>query len=310
MAYTQKSSLTSDQTAFEQLAYFALRKQPLHEDYASVKATRQSHRGSAVQFTIYDNLAQATSALTETSDVTAVAMGDSTVSVSLVEYGNAVVTTAALRGQSFLNVDSDAANVVGFNAADSLDQVVADVLYAGSNVKYVSQSSRGALVAANKITSSIVREQVAALRSAAAPTFDGGTYIGFIHPDVAYDMIEGTATTDLRSFQIRLDAEGVRKGSIGTFDGVDFIETPRALLVANGGNSNVDAYGTVIIGQQAIAKGYSTMFGENPSVVFGPVTDSLRRFQPVGWYAMCGYGRFREASIRRIESASSIGANS
>tara|TARA_B100000700_G_scaffold11235_1_gene11442 strand:+ start:14341 stop:15273 length:933 start_codon:yes stop_codon:yes gene_type:complete len=310
MAYTQKSSLTSDQTAFEQLAYFALRKQPLHEDYASVKATRQSHRGSAVQFTIYDNLAQATSALTETSDVTAVAMGDSTVSVSLVEYGNAVVTTAALRGQSFLNVDSDAANVVGFNAADSLDQVVADVLYAGSNVKYVSQSSRGALVAANKITSSIVREQVAALRSAAAPTFDGGTYIGFIHPDVAYDMIEGTATTDLRSFQIRLDAEGVRKGSIGTFDGVDFIETPRALLVANGGNSNVDAYGTVIIGQQAIAKGFSTMFGENPSVVFGPVTDSLRRFQPVGWYAMCGYGRFREASIRRIESASSIGANS
>ena len=310
MAYTQKSSLTSDQTAFEQLAYFALRKQPLHEDYASVKATRQSHRGSAVQFTIYDNLAQATSALTETSNVTAVAMGDSTVSVSLVEYGNAVVTTAALRGQSFLNVDSDAANVVGFNAADSLDQVVADVLYAGSNVKYVSQSSRGALVAANKITSSIVREQVAALRSAAAPTFDGGTYIGFIHPDVAYDMIEGTATTDLRSFQIRLDAEGVRKGSIGTFDGVDFIETPRALLVANGGNSNVDAYGTVIIGQQAIAKGFSTMFGENPSVVFGPVTDSLRRFQPVGWYAMCGYGRFREASIRRIESASSIGANS
>ena len=310
MAYTQKSSLTSDQTAFEQLAYFALRKQPLHEDYASVKATRQSHRGSAVQFTIYDNLAQATSALTETSDVSAVAMGDSTVSVSLVEYGNAVVTTAALRGQSFLNVDSDAANVVGFNAADSLDQVVADVLYAGSNVKYVSQSSRGALVAANKITSSIVREQVAALRSAAAPTFDGGTYIGFIHPDVAYDMIEGTATTDLRSFQIRLDAEGVRTGSIGTFDGVDFIETPRALLVANGGNSNVDAYGTVIIGQQAIAKGFSTMFGENPSVVFGPVTDSLRRFQPVGWYAMCGYGRFREASIRRIESASSIGANS
>ena len=309
MAYTQKSSLTSDQTAFEQLAYFALRKQPLHEDYASVKATRQSHRGSAVQFTIYDNLAQATSALTETSDVSAVAMGDSTVSVSLVEYGNAVVTTAALRGQSFLNVDSDAANVVGFNAADSLDQVVADVLYAGSNVKYVSQSSRGALVAANKITSSIVREQVAALRSAAAPTFDGGTYIGFIHPDVAYDMIEGTATTDLRSFQIRLDAEGVRKGSIGTFDGVDFIETPRALLVANGGNSNVDAYGPVIIGQQAIAKGFSTMFGENPSVVFGPVTDSLRRFQPVGWYAMCGYGRFREASIRRIETTSTIGAN-
>ena len=114
MAYTQKSSVASDQVAFEQLAYFALRANTLHEDYATVKATRQTHRGSGVTFTIYADLSQATSALTETSDVTAVALSDSTVTVSLVEYGNAVVTTAALRGQSFFNVDSDAANIVGY----------------------------------------------------------------------------------------------------------------------------------------------------------------------------------------------------
>jgi hypothetical protein len=173
MAYTQKSSLSSDQVAFEQLAYFAYRSNPLHDSYASVKATRQSHRGSGVTFNIYADLSQATSALTETSDVTAVAMSDSTVTVSLVEY----------------------------------------------------------------------------------------------------------------------------------------IETPRALLVTDGGSSTTDVYGTVLIGQQALAKAYSTTYGENPSVVFGPVTDSLRRFQPVGWYSMCGYGRFREAAIRRIESASSIGSN-
>jgi N4-gp56 family major capsid protein len=309
MAYTQKSSVASDQAAFEQLAYFAFRSQPLHADYASVRATKQTHRGSGVTFTIYADLAQATTALTETSDVTAVAMSDSTVTVNLAEYGNAVVTTAALRGQSFFNVDSDAAAIVGYNAADSLDQVVADLLYAGSNVKYVSQSARASLVAANVITSSVVREQVAAMRTASVPTFNGGSYIGFIHPDVAYDFIGGTAVNDLRSFQIRQDASGVRQGSIGTFDGVDFIETPRALLVADGGASTADAYGTVIIGQQAIAHAFSTMYGANPSVVVGPVTDSLRRFQPVGWYAMCGYGRFREAAIRRIESCSSIGAN-
>ena len=309
MAYTQKSSVASDQAAFEQLAYFAFRSQPLHADYASVRATKQTHRGSGVTFTIYADLAKATTALTETSDVTAVALSDSTVTVNLAEYGNAVVTTAALRGQSFFNVDSDAAAIVGYNAADSLDQIVADLLYAGSNVEYVSQSARANLVAANVITSSVVREQVAAMRTASVPTFNGGSYIGFIHPDVAYDFIGGTAVNDLRSFQIRQDASGVRQGSIGTFDGVDFIETPRALLVADGGASTADAYGTVIIGQQAIAHAFSTMYGQNPSVVVGPVTDSLRRFQPVGWYAMCGYGRFREAAIRRIESCSSIGAN-
>ena len=310
MAYTQKSSVASDQVAFEQLAYFALRANTLHENYATVKATRQTHRGSGVTFTIYADLSQAKTALTETSDVTAVALSDSTVTVSLVEYGNAVVTTAALRGQSFFNVDSDAANIVGYNAADSLDQVVADLLYAGSNVTHVGQSERGALTTSNNFTSSAVREEVAALRTAAVPTFNDGYYVGFCHPDVAYDFIGQTGVADLRSFQIRQEADKVRKGVIGTFDGVTMIETPRALLVADGGSSTNDAYGSVIIGQQAMAKAYSTMYGEDPSVVFGPVTDSLRRFQPVGWYAMCGYGRFREAAIRRIETTSTIGANS
>jgi hypothetical protein len=39
------------------------------------------------------------------------------------------------------------------------------------------------------------------------------------------------------------------------------------------------------------------------------VTDSLMRFHPVGWYWLGGYSRFREAAIRRYETASSIGAN-
>jgi hypothetical protein len=38
--------------------------------------------------------------------------------------------------------------------------------------------------------------------------------------------------------------------------------------------------------------------------------DALRRFVPVGWYYLAGYARFREASIRRVESSSSIGTNS
>ena len=38
MAYTQKSSLSSDQVAFEQTAYFALRSMPLHEQIADVRA--------------------------------------------------------------------------------------------------------------------------------------------------------------------------------------------------------------------------------------------------------------------------------
>lgn len=312
MAYTSTSSVSSDTTAFEQLAYFALRSQPMFEMVADVKSTNQSHPGSAVQFNIYNDLAQATSALTETSDVTAVALGDSTVTVTLAEYGNAVTTTAKLRGTSFLNVDADAANIIGYNMANSIDKVVQDVLVGGSNVAYGGDATSTATVdATDNLDAGDIRKAVAALRSASAPTMEGGVYVGFIHPDVSYDLREDTAVTDVIQYQIRQDGSGVRMGSIGTFGGVDFIETPRIDFTADAGATTTDVYNTVICGRQALAKAHSrgAGFGENPSVVFGPVTDSLRRFQTVGWYHLVGYSRFREASLQRIETSSSIGAN-
>ena len=114
-------------TAFEQISYFALRSQPLFEMLADVRSTAQSHNAATVQFTFIDEINQATTALTENADVTAVAISDSKVDVTLAEYGNAVVTSAKIRGTSFLNVDADAANIIGYNMANSMDKIVSDV---------------------------------------------------------------------------------------------------------------------------------------------------------------------------------------
>ena len=312
MAYTGTGDVSSDTTAFQQLAYFALRSQPMFEMVADVRSTAQSHNGSAVQFNIYNDLSQATSALTETSDVTAVALGDSTVTVTLAEYGNAVITTAKLRGTSFLNVDADAANIIGYNMVDSIDKVVSDVANGGTNVIYGgSAGSRAAVAAGDIITADKARQAVADLRTASAPGFENGNYIGMVHPDVAYDLRSETAVTDVIAFQIRQDATSVRNGSIGVFGGIEWIENPRAGLLADAGSGTTDVYQTLICGRQALAKAFSRApgFGEDPSVIFGPVTDTLRRFHPVGWYHLVGYGRFREASLQRIETSSSIGAN-
>ena len=312
MAYTGTGDVSSDTTAFQQLAYFALRSQPMFEMVADVRSTAQSHNGSAVQFNIYNDLSQATSALTEDSDVTAVALGDSTVTVTLAEYGNAVITTAKLRGTSFLNVDADAANIIGYNMVDSIDKVVSDVANGGTNVSYGgSAGSRAAVAAGDIITADKARAAVADLRTASAPGFENGNYLGMVHPDVAYDLRSETAVTDVIAFQIRQDATSVRNGSIGVFGGIEWIENPRAGLLADAGSGTTDVYQTLICGRQALAKAFSRApgFGEDPSVIFGPVTDTLRRFHPVGWYHLVGYGRFREASLQRIETSSSIGAN-
>ena len=111
-------------------------------------------------------------------------------------------------------------------------------------------------------------------------------YVGFSHPDVYFDLRAETAVTDIIQHQIRQDGAAVRTGSIGTFGGVDFIETPRITLTADAGASNVDEYKTVIVGKQALAKAHNAAagFGADPSVVVGPVTDGLRRFNQVEWY--------------------------
>ena len=160
-------------TAFEQISYFALRSQPLFEMLADVRSTAQSHNAATVQFTFIDEINQATTALTENADVTPVAISDSKVDVSLAEYGNAVVTSAKIRGTSFLNVDADAANIIGYNMANSMDKIVSDVANGSTETDQIiyggGEDARGDLIATDVYTASIGRQAVAQLRTDSAP---------------------------------------------------------------------------------------------------------------------------------------------
>ena len=321
MTKTQTSNLLTDQVAFDRIAYFALRSELLFDAVADVQPVAQSMPGSSVKFTIFNDLAAATSTLTEDTDVTPVVMSDSQVEVTLNEYGNAVNTTAKLRGTSFLDVDSAAANVVGYNAGISIDSVIRDVLAGGTNVVYggggtTTPTARNNVKAADIIEANDIRQVVAALRKANAVSFNG-MYMGYIHPDVSYDLRRETGVASWRDPHVYSDPALIYNGEVGAFEGVRFIETPRAALFENASNGSgstgtVDVYATHIMGRQALAKAHSIVDGNGPfpRVVRGPVVDVLSRFQPVGWYWLGGYARFREAALRRIESASSIGANS
>ena len=320
MAVTQASSLSVDQAAYDRLAYFALRSELLFDQAADVQATNQAMPGSSVIFTIFSEMAAATSPISETSDLTPVTMADSQVTVTLAEYGNTVNTTAKLRGTSFLDVDAVAANLIGYNAGNSIDQVVSAVLAGGSNVVYggggsTTPTSTVTIQAEDIIEANDVRQVTAALRGANVATFNG-YYMGYIHPDVSYDLRRETGNASWNAPHINVDTANIYNGEIGTFESVRFIETPRAPLAANASNGTattgtIDVYGTMIMGRQALAKAYSQVDGNGvvPKVVRGPVVDSLMRFNPIGWYWLGGYGRFREASLRRIDSSSSIGSN-
>lgn len=319
-AETGTANLSVDQTAFEKLAYFALRPEMYYDQFADVQATNATNPGATVTFTVFADLAAATTALGEAEDVTPVAMSDSQVSVTLAEYGNATVTTAKLRATSFLPVDPVAANAVGYNAGLSIDTICRAVLQAGDNVIYATggatdPSSRTTINSDDTLAANDVRKVVAQLRKANVPTV-GGSYVGFIHPDVSYDFRSATDAAAWRTPANYVDPSGIYNGEIGMFEGVRFMESPRAPLFANasdnsGSAGTIDVYGTLIMGRQALAKGISLggEYGSQPTIVYGTVTDLLKRFRPVGWKHFVGYGVFRQEALRRIESASSIGSN-
>jgi N4-gp56 family major capsid protein len=242
MTKTQTSDLLTDQVAFDRIAYFALRSELLFDAVADVMPVAQAMPGSSVKFTIFNDLAEKTSTLTEDTDVTPVQMGDSQVEVTLNEYGNAVNTTAKLRGTSFLDVDSAAANLVGYNAGISVDGVIRDVLAAGTNVVYggggaSTPSARIDLAVDDIITANDIRKTVAALRKANAVSFNG-MYMGYIHPDVSYDLRRETGVASWRDPHVYVDVAGIYNGEVGAFEGVRFIETPRAKIFEDAFNGN------------------------------------------------------------------------
>ena len=314
------ASLSTDQVAFEKLAYFALRPEMYFDQFADVQATNATNPGASIKFTVFADLAAATTPLGEAEDVTPVSMSDSQVTVTLEEYGNATVTTAKLRASSFMPVDPVAAQAVGYNAGLSIDTIARNVLQAGDNVLYatggaVAPSSRTTINTDDILTITDIRRAVAQLRGANVPTING-TYIGFIHPDVQFDLLSATDAAGWRDAYKYTNATPLINGEIGQIDGVRFIASSRAPLFANASNNSgasgtIDSYGTLIMGRQALAKGISLggEYGAQPSIVYGTVTDLLKRFRPVGWKHFVGYSVFRQEALRRIESASSIGTN-
>ena len=313
------SDLLVDQVAYNLAADFSLRPELYFDGVADVKPTAQAHPGSSVKFEIFTDLAVASTALNESTDLTAESMADSQVTVTLAEYGNAVKTSAKVRGTSYIvPFDPIVANLIGFNAGVSIDTLARDVLKAGDNVRYATggttdPTSRLTVEANDTLVAYDVRRTLADLRGANVPTISNGYYHAYIHPDVSFDLRGETGAAAWRDPHTYSQPGEIWNGEVGAFEGFRFIESPRAPVFADAGSSTTltDVYATLFLGRQSLAKAYSYTDGNGamPRIIPGPVTDTLRRFVPLGWYWFGGYSVYRQACLRRVESASSIGTN-
>lgn len=297
------------QTAYDRYFEFALRALPLFRMVADKRPVQQAMPGSSVVFQLYNDLSPQTSTLTEDADVAAVGIPQtSTVTVTLNEYGNAAVATRKLRLESLTDVDPAIADMIAFNCADSIDSVVQTVLRGGTNVIHINggtqtyNSGATASTAATDIfRTSIVRLAAAKLRANKAVPLDGTLYGGWIHPEVSHDLrAESGSTAWLPPHQYS-GASSIWAGEIGTYEGIRFVETPRAYN-ATDGSTSARVFRSYFTGKQALAEAV----GEEFHTVLGPVTDRLMRFQPIGWYGLAGWSVYRQPALIRAETSCSI----
>ena len=224
------------QAAYDQYVRMALRSIPVMRSLADVKPVQQAMPGSSVVFSIYSDLAQATSTLTETSDVSSIALGNpSQVTVTLNEYGSAVTTTKKLNLTSFNDVDSALADIIAYNAADSIDNVVGQVLSAGTNVIYsngptgTTPTSSATVLPVDTMTVADIRNAVVSLRTNKALPRMGELYAAYLHPRQSADLRAETGTGGFQELTKYVERTPFVAGAVGVIEGAFIVETPRVL---------------------------------------------------------------------------------
>jgi N4-gp56 family major capsid protein len=320
-AVTGTAQVATDTAAYDRAYWYALRPALHFDRCAEVQPTNQTHPGSSVVFNVSNDHAVSTTPLTELTDPAATAASDSIVTVTLDEYGRSESVSSKLRGTAYLSEMLRASNRLGYNAGVTIDTLARDVLVAGTQVDFSgAATSRATVDAAHVLTADEVRVARTKMVDGNVQPY-GQYYKAFIAALVAYDLRKETGAAAWRDPHVHSGnrTDDIWNGSIGPFEGFDFIETSRLSAASLGaawqdaGVGNVDAYPTIFLGHEALAKVFPIVgeenFGAQPHLGLSPVTDSMRRFQGAYWYWLGGYGRFRETSLYRWESASSIGAN-
>jgi N4-gp56 family major capsid protein len=230
------------QRAYDKVLDFKLRSEPMFRTLADKKPGALTNNSNQVLFQIYQDLAVTNSALAEDSDPDTIGMSTPDhVAVNLVEYGNMVARTKALKLFSFTDVDPAIANIVAYNMIDTIDTLVNSVLVGGSNVLYGgNKTARTSVLNADVLSSAQIRRAITKLRAGKAVPRKGSLYACYLHPEVSHDLRAETGAASWRLPHEYQSNEALWAGEIGNWEGGYFVETPRAFSAIDGGDNTAN----------------------------------------------------------------------
>ena len=269
-------------------------------------------RGKTIEFRKVSPLPVSTTPLTEGVTPESQQLTISTVEAPVQQYGGYVELSDMVVLPAIDNNLVIAAKQLGAQAGKTLDAITREVLAGGTNVQYaegqVTQRSQlvgGKAEGNHYLTVDAVRRAVRTLKKQDAEPI-GDSFIGIIHPDVAYDLMSDPKWVNVKSYS---DPDGIYEGEIGKIENVRFVETSEAKVFEGAGAEGRDVYATLILGDNAY--GTTEIEGGGLTLIVkqlgsGGASDPLDQRASVAWKATKAAVRLQEAYMVRIETTSTF----
>lgn len=262
--------------------------------------------GKTIEFRKYSPLPKLTTPITEGVTPDGQSLNMSTIEATVAQYGGYITLSDVLLLTAIDNNLVQATKLLGAQAGATLDTITREVLNGGTNVIFSGgKEARGDLDATSLLTVDDVKKAVRLLKNQNAEQISG-SWVGIIHPDIAYDLTNDPAWKDVKTYS---DPSDIYEGEIGKIFGVRFVETTEAKVWAGAGNGGRAVYSTLILGDNAYGVteiqggGLQHIVKQLGSAGTG---DPLDQRATAGWKATKVAERLVENYMVRIESGSTF----
>jgi hypothetical protein len=317
-----RTDLAAVKATFDKVIRWRNRWEPMYRQFANVRPAAVAHPGGKITMfrTGKNGLSLATTPLSEYEDPDAKPLPGIEERLDLVlnEYGDATVTTARLKEYAWTSIDPMQIEYVRRSMRDTVDAVYMNAIYsatggyaatgAGTGFKQLIAGAAGvvtgasvpgayAAAGAESLGAGHIRRVVANFRNEGVIPFANGLYLGLITPDVSVALRETTDLAGWRYPHLEENANGnIWRGTVGIFEGVQFIESPQYKGLDKGTAVDVTkplveqspaeeaAANILFIGAEGLVEGVVREAG----AVVTPQSDKFGRLFGMGWYGWFG----------------------
>lgn len=291
----------------------------VHTRWAQVRDIPKNAGTSVIKFRRYGNLVAATTPLVEGTTPAGSSLAVTDITATVAQYGDFITVTDVLSYESQDAVLMEAAEILGDQYADTADQIVRDILCAGTGVVYSgSGNTQTTDIAAGDVISLANLDTVIATLKAnnakkVTTQIDATTgyntspiraaFITIVRPEVGVKIstlaIAAGTWTPVEKYSSQ---SGVMEGEIGSYKDLRIIESTNAKVK----ESTVDVACSLIFG--ANAYGMTRISGEAIKNIVKPLgsagsADPLDQRATSGWKATLTAKILNEDFIQRVESA-------